>query len=165
MVRVAAVLTSIFLPTISAFTTVCPVASAIEAMVKIISGMAATMSKWGVPNGRSAGTPSTGPAATPSTGPAAPVAKAMTVPATSPSSTDSWARPPRSTRKKSTVQPMVASARRTPLGWAKPGEPGCPVISSPETLIRFTPMITIIVPITTVGKYFSSRANTGSATK
>jgi hypothetical protein len=39
------------------------------------------------------------------------------------------------------------------------------VISSPETLIRFTPMITIIVPITTVGKYFSSRANTGSATK
>lgn len=152
------------LPTISAFSTVWPAASAIEARLKIINGSAASTSNCGVPNGNSCGTANQVPPPTPLKF-ATPNRAATPVPATRPSTTASWRSIPFRTRKNSTVSAMVAMPTPMFTGLPKSAAPGWPVISRPLTRNRLTPMMTINVPITTVGKNLRSRANTGRTTK
>lgn len=59
----------------------------------------------------------------------------------------------------------VAKPSSRSRGLPKSGLPGLPVTSRPPTFTRFTPTITIMVPMTTAGKNRSSLVNSGSATK
>ena len=85
------------------------------------------------------------------------------MPLTKPSITAICRSTPVNSQKKAIVQPMVAIPSSSARGSPKSGSPGRPVIRNALTFTRFTPTITIIVPMTSAGKNFSSRVKTGRA--
>ncbi len=151
-------------PTASLIARVWPVASTIEITANTISGIAATTSKVGQPNGNGVGNASTGDIDTwPKWN--APASPATSAPPSSPSRIASCASMPLSQRDAATVQAMVAKASSRLSGSTALPAAGWPATSLPDTCARLIATSSSMVPTTTGGKYRRQRRNTGSTRK
>ncbi|MCY1372635.1 hypothetical protein D9M69_598560 [compost metagenome] len=139
------------LPTASLIASAWPVASTIEITANTISGIAATTSKVGMPNGNGVGSAITGVIDTWPTW-KAPVSAAASAPPSNPSRIASCASMPVSNRDAATVQAMVANASSRLSGSTVVPAAGWPAISRPDTCARLIATSSSIVPTTTGGK-------------
>ena len=128
------------------------------------SGTAAARLNTGLPNGSRVGAWNR-PASAIGVTSALPMASPSTVPPSRPSITATRRSMPVVQRKTRTVIPIVPRPRAMFDRSPKCGWPGRPKMSCAPTFTRFTPTMTIIVPITRGGKNLSSRVNSGRATK